>query len=67
MPTSPDTPSFDVVMRGYSREHVDRYLETALASLVPPSPPAFPVGMRGYDRRQVDAYIAALIRAGDDR
>lgn len=60
MPTHVDPPGFDVVMRGYSRDHVDRYLTRLLTVDSSTPPPAFPIGLRGYDRAQVDGYIAQL-------
>ncbi|MGW2485681.1 DivIVA domain-containing protein [Streptomyces sp. NPDC001606] len=64
MSTSSEFRGFDVVLRGYDRRQVDRYLK-ALAQGDSPEPlPAFRVVLRGYDRRQVDARIAELLRGG---
>lgn len=49
-----DRPDFTIVMRGYDREEVDRYLASAPGSA---AVPAFRIVMRGYERTQVDAYV----------
>ena len=51
-------PGFTIVLRGYDREEVDRYVASTQAS--PPGSvavPDFQVVMRGYEPTQVDTYV----------
>jgi DivIVA domain-containing protein len=66
MSTPAEFRGFDVVLRGYDRDQVDRYLEALSQADSPMAPPAFRVVLRGYDRRQVDARIKDVLRDRGD-
>lgn len=61
MPKPSGFRGFDVVLRGYDRHQVDRYLAALAEADSPVGPPSFPIVTRGYDRRQVDARITDLL------
>jgi DivIVA domain-containing protein len=62
------TPNFGIVLRGYERRQVEKYIDRVRQARQDGQPlpadgtsPKFTIVLRGYDREEVDEYISQLI------